>query len=137
MLPAGSYPPPGSSQGTCVAIQTLRDPIGIPETEIRNKHWFAWGGIYVHNASLNVYAVPGKTGWQVDWVTADYYGQYVPAPALQGFGMAQFVWNLHLYRHTHEANTIVYGDGFCDAEFGLTGTVPGNWSYTTHDIHWE
>lgn len=87
--------------------------------------------------AANVYAVPGDTGWQVDWVTANYYGQYVPAQALQGFGMAQFVWNLHLYRHTHEANTIVYGDGFCDAEFGLTGTVPGNWSYATHDIHWE
>ncbi len=29
--------------------------------------------------AANVYAVPGDTGWQVDWVTANYYGQYVPA----------------------------------------------------------
>ena len=37
------FPPSGAGSGTCVAIQTLRDPVGIPETEIRNKHWFAWG----------------------------------------------------------------------------------------------
>lgn len=133
-----AIPPPwGAGSGTCVALQTLRDPIGIPETEIRNKHWFAWGGFYVNSASLTVYAVPGKTGWQVDWVSANYYGQYVPATAIQGFGKAQFVWNLHLYRHTQEANTLVYGNGNCDGEFGLTGTVPGNNSYTTHDVHWE
>ena len=84
-----------------------------------------------------MYAVPGRTGWQVDWVTADYYGQYVPATAIQGFGNAQFVWNFQLYRHQQEANTLAYGDGRCDGEFGLTGTVPGSKSYTTHDVHWE
>ena len=57
--------------------------------------------------------------------------------AIQGFGNAQFVWNFQLYRHQQEANTLAYGDGRCDAEFGLTGTVPGSQSYTTHDVHWE
>ncbi len=113
-------------------------PIGIPETEIRNKQWWAWDGTNVTNAYLNVYAVPGKTGWVVDDVNADYNGQYVPALALQGFGNATFYFNFPgVYQHTLEANTIVYGTGYCDAEFFIYGTVPGDGSYVTCDIHIE
>jgi hypothetical protein len=121
-----------------VAIQTLRDPIGIPETEIRNKQSWTWDGVNVVAASDTVYAVPGKTGWYVTNVTSTYGGQYVPAWALQAFGTASFKWQIFgFYPHTHEANTIVYGDGGCDGEFGFTGEVPGGASYFTWDVHLE
>lgn len=128
--------PGNSGARTCVGIQTLRDPVGIPETEIRNKQYWVWNGTNVTAASTTVYAVGGKTGWQGS-ATADYYGQYVPAPALQAFGLADFHWWFGSYRHTHEANTIVYGYGACDAEFFFYGTAPGNDSYLTYDVHLE
>src|SRR5581483_5378916 len=121
---------------TCVAIQTLRDPLGIPETEFRNKQTWTWDGVNVDSASVYVESVPGKTGWVAVTPTATYYGQYLPANGIEAFGYGQFYfYNPSVYNHTHEVDTLVEGNGSCSGEWYLSGTVPGDGSYITRDFY--
>lgn len=72
--------------------------------------------------------------WSVTGVNASYGGQTVPALGIQAFGDASFQFTGGSYPHTHYADAISEGDGNCDGSFGLSGTVPGMGSYTTHTI---
>lgn len=139
--PTGSVQPDvpaASSPAICVAIETLRDMKGIAETEIRNKQQWYWDGTNVLSGTNDtVYAVPTPDGWVVDSVNSTYMGQTAPAPAVEAFGTATFEYVAGLYKHTQEADSYVYGDGNCEGEFYIAGSVPGSGSYVTTDVHIE